>query len=361
MGNTAAAPYIRKAKYAGRLYPDDEDALTLQLQEHLHEANQASLLTPTAPEDEKYLPSLDDRPVRALMAPHSFHHCEAARVVSAYAYKYLNPVSLRHVRTILVLHPHHFTVSDQPFAAGKCLLTNAVALETPLGHLTVDDHLRQEILSLSTDHFMLLSKGVDEQEHSGELQYIWIAHCLKLAFQLDTIRVLPIMMGDLKTTDEIEIGTLLARILHRPHVLTVISTEFCRWGRHHHAASAADTSRHPNKKLYYQPWDPSMKPHEFIAKLDWHGLHLIRDLQAAAFASYLLETENNISGRHAIAVWLRAMAASANNDKDDNLLSVVCTKYAQSCACETPADASVSYAAVVATTTTTTTTENSNK
>jgi len=357
MGNTA--PYVRKATYAGRLYDADHDKLSLRIQAHLneaanynqHEPNHKNYPEGAFPDDEvNPIPVIVDttRPIRALVAPHSFRQSRQARIVTAFAYQHLNPVSLASIQTILVLHPHHFIrnnskkeAAQQSFAPGVCLLSNARELETPLGNLTVDEALRQELLSLNTSNnirFQLMTREIDEQEHSGELQFIWLAHCLKLAFRLDSCRVLPVMLGDLKTSHEIEIGNLLRPIVNRPSVLTVISTEFCQWGRSYN----------------YQPWDTSMKPHEFVAKLDWHGIRLVQNLNAGAFAAYLLETDNPISGRHALAVWMRAAAASAlfNNsgeEEEDVPLSIVCTKYAQSFQCQTLNDWSVSYAAIVAT------------
>ena len=95
-------------------------------------------------------------------------------------------------------------------------------------------------------------------------------------------------------------------------------------------------------------------PHEFVAQLDWHGIRLVQELNAGAFAAYLLETDNPISGRHALAVWMRAAAAAFGGSG----LSIVCTKYAQSFQCQSLNDSSVSYAAIVATAPTTTAAKN---
>ena len=74
--------------------------------------------------------------------------------------------------------------------------------------------------------------------------------------------------------------------------------------------------------------------------------------QPGAFAAYLRETRNTICGRHAVAVWLQALAATypktaaATTGKVPQITFV---KYAQSSAALSMRDSSVSYAAAVCT------------
>jgi MEMO1 family protein len=313
-----------ESELRGRLYPNNNDALTEQIQGYLNVVIRRRTEEDT-PDDEVQVP---DRPVRALIAPHSID----SGSVAAYAYQNLNPVTLSKISTIIVLHPHHCKIE---FAKGRCLLSNAGILETPIGNLVVDDALRKEILGLSEQRFVTLKQAIDEQEHSGELQYPFIAHCLKLAHRLDEVAFLPIMVGDLKTTDEIAIGSMLRPILSRPSVLTIISTEFCHWGA----------------QYKYQPCDPSMKIHEFITKLDRHAMECVRQQDPGALSSYILETGNTICGKHVLSLWLRAIWSSPadNVDNHDDYLAIDFVKYVQSKLCQSPADSSIGYAAAVAT------------
>jgi len=317
MGNAApTTPYTRRASYAGKLYEPDEDALTLQMQTWLNDSlgnNQTSVIN--APDDEL---QVIHRPIRMLLAPHSGSD---SGHVAAYAYKYLNPVSLARIQTILLLHPHHCTVE---FARSTCLLSNADVLETPVGDLTVDDPLRREILQLSPDKFMLSNQVIDETEQSAEVQFPWIAHALQLSHRTD-ITVLPMMMGDLKTTDEIEIGHLLRSIINRESVLTVISTEFCQWGA----------------RYSYTPWDTRMELDVFIRKINQDAMSMIENQDAGQFSAYLLDSDMKISGRRAISVWLRAIWHTQ--------LQIKFTKYSPSKICKTPEDYCTGYAAAVAT------------
>jgi AmmeMemoRadiSam system protein B len=74
--------------------------------------------------------------------------------------------------------------------------------------------------------------------------------------------------------------------------------------------------------------------------------------QPGAFAKYLQETKNTVCGRHAVAVWMRAVEAKQGQDGSGNL-QVKFVRYAQSSSVQSMNDSSVSYAAAVATTTST--------
>jgi predicted class III extradiol MEMO1 family dioxygenase len=86
---------------------------------------------------------------------------------------------------------------------------------------------------------------------------------------------------------------------------------------------------------------------------------LIELQQPGAFATYLQETKNTVCGRHAVAVWLRAVEAKtkvmndshSNSDQDACNLKVDFVRYAQSSPVLSMSDSSVSYAAAVAKTT----------
>lgn len=95
--------------------------------------------------------------------------------------------------------------------------------------MSVDVNLRERLLS--TKKFGLMEQGVDEKEHSGELQYPYIQKIINDANtssekQYD-IKVLPIMVGSIGTSKEESFGKLLAPYLSDRGVFTVISSDFC--------------------------------------------------------------------------------------------------------------------------------------
>ena len=73
--------------------------------------------------------------------------------------------------------------------------------------------------------------SVDEEEHSGEMQYPFIRHILNLAgHQGDDVTVLPIMVGSISPSMECEFAAFLAPILQAPDTFFVVSSDFCHWG-----------------------------------------------------------------------------------------------------------------------------------
>jgi hypothetical protein len=173
-----------------------------------------------------------------------------------------------------------------------------------------------------------MSKSVDEHEHSGEMQYPYIAKILDETNKLSSIKVLPVMCGNISSSQEEEYGKILAPIVGRSNVLCVISTDFCHWG----------------SRFHYQPGPgntDSMEIHEYIRELDRRGMEHIEMEEPGAFAKYLKETRNTICGRHAIGVWLNAV--HANNPAVESL-DISFIKYAQSSAVRSMRESSVSYA-----------------
>ena len=307
--------YNRRAHHAGSWYMDEEKELRESLEDFLRDASTTTTTLSTA--------------VRALIVPHAGYSYSGP--TAAYAYAALRQELARSdtpIRKILVLHPSHKLHLPQ-----QCAVSQASILHTPLGDLRVDDELRHEILRLNHDstsgatkqQFTVMSASDDEREHSGEMQYPYLACCIPTN---KNITVLPVMCGSLSTESETFFGERLREIIHRPEIITIISTDFCHWGH----------------RFDYQPTPNSSMPiHDFIEQMDRRGMDLIAAQEPGAFAMYLKETRNTICGRHAVAVWMRAVASNSS-------LSVDFVRYAQSSPSTTLSDSSVSYAAAVITT-----------
>jgi MEMO1 family protein len=341
----------RAAHHAGSWYESHPEALRRTLDDYLSAAAAAAAASTAESSVSSSLDvvSLPAAPVppppppllRAMICPHAGYSYSGP--TAAYSYQALKTELSRcptsPIKQILVLHPSHHV-----HLRGQCAVSSADSLETPLGvDLVVDNDLRRDILSLSSRYFTTMSIHDDEQEHSGEMQYPFIAHCLQTAnTAMDpsrSITVTPVMCGSLDTAQERAIGTLLAEIIARPHVLTIVSTDFCHWGRRFRFLP---TSLIKGETIS-----------DFIAVMDRRGMDMIAAQQPGAFADYLKETGNTICGRHAVAVWLRAVEAmsslSSSTNPNYQPLSIQFVHYAQSSAARTESDSSVSYAAAVAT------------
>lgn len=236
---------IRRALHAGELYERDEDAITERLQEYLRESS--TLLTPSdAPFDENVLLQ---KPLRALIVPAAVvptMTSDDETVLTTKrlqkdtgptfgaAYSKLNPLTLRRVRTIVILH--HPTL---PELSGKCSITGADELETPTTNLRVNAALREQLLQCPyvNPYLDILSKNKEEKEVSAEIHFPWIAHCLRTTHLTEQVSVLPIMIGNLSTKDEINLGIALKRhfCLQRD-ILVLLATNLCTWGKELHSS-----------------------------------------------------------------------------------------------------------------------------
>ena len=175
-----------------------------------------------------------------------------------------------------------------------------------------------------------MKQDVDEKEHSGEMQYPFIAKIIKDADADRQIRVLAIMVGSIEKSTEQTYGALLAPILEDNRVFTVISSDFCHWGY----------------RFRYTPQPPRddeevNEVYEYIERLDREGMQHIELQRPGAFADYLKAYKNTICGRHPISVWLNALQNQPTQS------SVRFVKYAQSNKARTADDFSVSYASAV--------------
>lgn len=69
-------------------------------------------------------------------------------------------------------------------------ISNASYVDTPLGNLTVDATIRSELMA--TGKFDLMTKDMDEDEHSLEMQLPFIAN---VTHGKDGISVIPMVTG----------------------------------------------------------------------------------------------------------------------------------------------------------------------
>ena len=215
--------YIREAYHAGSWYQADPAQLNSTLTEYLSIAQNASSAS------QQGMP-------RGVIAPHAGFRFSGP--TAAYAYVALSEaIQKSWSGTVIVLHPSHHVYLE------GCAISGATSLETPLGNIPVDEALRAELLG--TGEFTIMSKETDQKEHSGEMQYPFIQKALLDFKESDgdsdgevgatataqSLRILPIMIGAVSTSQEQHFGKLLAPFLARENVFAVISSDFCHWGR----------------------------------------------------------------------------------------------------------------------------------
>jgi len=348
---TMSGGYTRRAYHAGSWYSDDEYDLDKTLSRYLSEA---------AKDDDRQTNNQDlpSPSLRAIICPHAGFSYSGP--TAAYAYNQLEHELSKTdspIRHILVFHPSHRVYLD------GCAISGAHTIETPLGDLPVDTELRDEILNLVSRKkelgetrvsFSVMDRDVDEAEHSGEMQYPFIAKVQRNATKRkgtpSMIPILPIMCGNISNSKEYEYGSLLTEIIARKDVFSVVSTDFCHWGR----------------QFSYQPipstcttctTSSTLEIFKFIQNLDRQGMQHIEMKEPGEFAKYLKETKNTICGRHAIQTWLNAVVQSEsigkkggndNGSGDPKPLKIEFNKYAQSSNVRSMGESSVSYASGIA-------------
>mmetsp|Transcript_3541 Transcript_3541/g.3310 ORF Transcript_3541/g.3310 Transcript_3541/m.3310 type:complete len:160 (-) Transcript_3541:24-503(-) len=147
---------------------------------------------------------------------------------------------------------------------------------------------------------------------------------IRKVFENKDIRLVPIMVGNLKNKAEEDYGKLLAPYLRDPGTLFVVSSDFCHWG----------------SRFGFTPYDRSKgEIYQSIEAMDREGMRLIEEQNPEGFQQYLKDTDNTICGRHPITVSLFAMRHSGLN------FQTRFVRYAQSENVTNPRGSSVSYAA----------------
>lgn len=292
-----AAGYERAATHAGSWYDRDGPALRRSLRRMLAAANEQGAAA------------------RAVIAPHAGYSYSGP--VAGHAYARVPSTAKR----VFVLGPSHHV----PLRG--CAITRASSLATPLGALRCCSRTLAALEG--TGHFQVVSREVDEAEHSIEMHLPYIhATCNSAGHPVD---VVPVIVGTLDGAAADVFAEVLKGYLDDPEVFFVVSSDFCHWGSRFGYQPTAAASAEPRPI------------HEYIEALDRQGMSLIEAGEPGAFATYLATTRNTICGKNPIVLLLHTMRAATAS------LSVEFVKYAQSSAVRDVGESSVSYAAAVVT------------
>ncbi|CAI2172174.1 11595_t:CDS:2 [Funneliformis geosporum] len=258
----------RKACHAGSWYTEQGPRLNEELTQWLD----------NVPEKAEDVP-IPVPGARAIIAPHAGYMWSGQ--AAAFAYKSINP---DFVKRVFIFGPsHHFNLT-------KCALSQCTQYETPLGNLKLDTEM---------------SRDVEEEEHSIEMHLPYTYKILES--KVDSIKIVPIMVGSLNSTKETFYGELFAPYLADPSNLFIISTDFCHWGPRfsytYYSASPGNStylSRVSNKTL-------PIPIYKSIEKLDREGMDFIENIDHKGYISYLSKTKNTICGRHPVGILLSAI------------------------------------------------------
>ncbi|VDD79829.1 unnamed protein product [Mesocestoides corti] len=284
----------RRATHKNSWYSGSRDELNEQLSGWLNKA------------------SFTHGPARAIISPHAGYFYSGA--CAAHAYKQINPDL---VKRYFVFGPsHHFYLDT-------CAIPSADYFETPLFNLRMDTEVRKNLMK--TGKFDILETNHDEEEHSIEMQFPYIAKIMEA--HAENFTVIPVLVGSLSFSKEKLFGEIFSPYLSDPATVFVISSDFCHWG----------------DRFSYTYYDQSLgEIWKSIRDLDHKGMELIEKLDTLGFHTYLKDYRNTICGRHPIGVLLHAIDALKSTTLEQPTLKFV--QYAQSSKCRSQRDSSVSYA-----------------
>jgi MEMO1 family protein len=244
--------------------------------------------------------------------------------------------------------------------------------------LPLDIEVIHKIRGASRD-FEIMSRHIDEREHSMELHLPYIHRKLQLTFPerraSDYPPLVPIMVGSTNAETERAVGALLAPYLADQSNAFIISSDFCHWGQRfgytYYVPDAPQQKPPLPLSFDHLPQPPTSVPEaeEAISAVSGRSLRSNRDLRTeiydsisavdiatmkaittgstAEFLKILRTTGNTVCGRHPIGVIMAALEefASATGDEVGKFHFI---RYERSSDPDELSESSVSYVSAVA-------------
>ena len=210
-----------------------------------------------------------EKPCNVIVVPHAGYPYSGPTAGYAYA-----AVDRKAVRRVILLAPsHRYSISN------LAILPMADAVSTPLGTIPIDTAMRDALLR---SPLFRADDGVHRVEHSTQIQYPFLQHCL------DDFTLLPIVVGVLNNA----VADALANAL-RPcladDVLLVVSSDFIHYG----------------KDFDYEPFPADTEAKTRKLNLDAADAICRRD--TAGFERIVNESGATICGREPIRAALRML------------------------------------------------------
>ena len=296
--------------HAGTWYEDDEETLMEQLDKYMGRARTTT---------DQYA----GKKVKAIVSPHAGYRFSAP--TAAHGYECLSKASnFDQIRTVFVLGPCHRIYLEESCALSRCHQCN-----TPLGALKVHHKIQTELMEKYPRLFVTLKdKKHEEDEHSLEMQFPFIAHVFKQ--RLDKIQIVPVMVGDLSKDTLETMGEALTPFMEDDECLFVTSSDFCHWG---------------SRFSYQLVYNKQVSIDQSIRQLDMLGVEKItqQSKNPDEFYNYMKKYKNTICGKYPILILLHGLNKS-EKWKDNHDMRFL--HYSQSSAVKDMQDSSVSYVSI---------------
>lgn len=210
-----------------------------------------------------------DKPCNVLVVPHAGYPYSGP--TAGYAYAALDRKAIR--RVILLAPSHRYAIRD------LAIMPISDAVSTPLGTIPLDTAMRDALLR--SPQFRA-DDGVHRLEHSTQIQYPFLQHCL------GEFKLLPIIVGNLSGAAADALARALKPFL-ADDVLLLVSSDFIHYG----------------KDFDYEPFPEDTEAKTRKLNLDAADAVCRRD--AAAFERIVNESGATICGREPIRAALRML------------------------------------------------------
>jgi len=215
-----------------------------------------------------------DKPCNVIVVPHAGYAYSGP--TAGYAFAAIDRGKIR--RVILLAPSHRYGIRD------LAVLPMADAVSTPLGTIPLDTAMRNALLG---EAMFRADDGVHRLEHSTQIQYPFLQHCL------GDFKLLPIIVGSLSSHAADALAAALKPFL-ADDVLLVVSSDFIHYG----------------SDFDYEPFPQDTEAKTRALNLDAADAICRRD--AARFERIVNESGATICGREPIRVALRMLPDGCN-------------------------------------------------
>ncbi len=210
-----------------------------------------------------------EKPCNVIVIPHAGYLYSGPTAAYAYA-----AVDRRKIRRVILLAPsHRYGIRD------LAVVPMADAVSTPLGTIPLDTDLRNALLGSA---MFRADDGVHRVEHSTQIQYPFLQHCL------NNFKLLPVIVGSLSPRAADALAAALKPFLV-DDVLLVVSSDFIHYG----------------SDFDYEPFPQDTEAKTRALNLDAADAIAHRD--TARFERILDESGATICGREPIRAVLRML------------------------------------------------------
>ncbi len=210
-----------------------------------------------------------EKPCNVIVVPHAGYAYSG--LTAGYAYAAVDRERIR--RVILLAPSHRYGIRD------LAVVPMADAVSTPLGTIPLDTDMRNALLGSA---MFRADDGVHRVEHSTQIQYPFLQHCL------GSFKLLPVIVGSLSTRAADALAAALKPFL-ADDVLLVVSSDFIHYG----------------SDFDYEPFPQDTEAKTRALNLDAADAIRLRD--TARFERIVDESGATICGREPIRAALRML------------------------------------------------------